>query len=132
MSRNVEKERKFNKKEQKWRNVTESFSERQRHYKNTYLEICEVFDEVVEVSVFSSVTDPYEIYFSYGRFYGIIYAEKDEAYIEFEKVKHELEAEYRKHEEPTGKFINDFARRHKVCMPNDILFDTDAFFDAFM
>ena len=37
-----------------WVNVTDSFSESQRHYKNTYLEICEVFDEVVEVSLFSS------------------------------------------------------------------------------
>ena len=36
----------------------------QRYYKNKYLEICEVFDEVVEVSLFSSVDKPYEIYFS--------------------------------------------------------------------
>ena len=28
-----------------WKNVTDSFSEEQRHYKNTYMEICEVFDE---------------------------------------------------------------------------------------
>ena len=31
-----------------WKNVTDSFSEEQRHYKNTYMEICEVYDEVVE------------------------------------------------------------------------------------
>lgn len=35
-----------------WKNVTDSFSEEQRHYKNTYMEICEVFDEAVEVSLF--------------------------------------------------------------------------------
>ena len=49
-----------------WVNVTNTFSESQRHYKNTYLEICEVFDEVVEVSLFSSADKPYEIYFSFG------------------------------------------------------------------
>ena len=47
-----------------WVNVTETFSERQRHYKNVYLEICEVCDEKVEVSLFSSEEDSYEIYFS--------------------------------------------------------------------
>lgn len=35
-----------------WVNVTDTFSGSQRYYKNTYLEICEVFDEVVEVSLF--------------------------------------------------------------------------------
>ena len=45
-----------------WVNVTDTFSESQRHYKNTYLEICEVLDEVVEVSLFSSEDSPYEIF----------------------------------------------------------------------
>ena len=36
------------------RNVTNTFSEERRHYSNTYLEICEVYDEAVEVSVFFS------------------------------------------------------------------------------
>jgi hypothetical protein len=31
--------------------VTSTFSESQRHYKNTYLEICKVFDEVVYQSI---------------------------------------------------------------------------------
>ena len=38
-----------------WRNVTNTFSEERRHYSNTYLEICEVYDEVVEVGVFSAI-----------------------------------------------------------------------------
>ena len=38
-----------------WRNVTNTFSEERRHYSNTYLEICEVYDEAVEVGVFSAV-----------------------------------------------------------------------------
>ena len=46
-----------------WRNVTEEFSERQRHYNGKYLEVDEVYDEAVEVSVFSAFGEPYEIYF---------------------------------------------------------------------
>ena len=38
------------------------FSESRRHYKNTYLEICEVLDEVLEISLFSSVEISYETY----------------------------------------------------------------------
>lgn len=115
-----------------WKNVTDSFSEEQRHYKNTYMEICEVYDEVVEVSLFSSRTDPYEIYFSYGYMYGIIYVEKEDADAKREEIKKELQAEYRKSREPSDEFVNSFAKKHHVCFPNDIVFDTDAFFDAFL
>lgn len=37
-----------------WKDVTEFFSESQRYYKDCYLEIDEVYDECVEVSLFSS------------------------------------------------------------------------------
>lgn len=50
----------------RWENVTDTFSESRRYYKNTHLEICEVFDEVVEVSLFSAVDQPYEVYFLFG------------------------------------------------------------------
>ena len=59
----------------KWVDVTNTFSEKARHYKNTYLEIDEVYDGVVEVSLFSSKEGLYEIYFSYGKMYGIIYVD---------------------------------------------------------
>lgn len=55
-----------------WINVTDSFTEKQRHYSNTYLEIDEVYDNVVEVSLFSSQQGPYEIFISYGILYGIV------------------------------------------------------------
>jgi len=106
-----------------WENVTETFSDKQRHYKDVYLESCEVYDEILEVSLFSSIVDSYEIYFSYGKFYGIIYVEKENAVEKFETVKNELELAYRKHKEPTSTFINEFAEKHKVSMPNDIFFD---------
>lgn len=35
-----------------WVDVTDTFSESRRHYRNTYLEICEVLNEEVEISLF--------------------------------------------------------------------------------
>lgn len=115
-----------------WANVTNTFSESQRHYKNTYLEICEVIDEVLEVSLFSSVDSPYEIYFSFGIMYGIVYAEKEDAYEKREQMKADLEQEYRKNKEPSDAFIDSFAKKYDVCLPSDVLFDEDALMDAFM
>ena len=88
-----------------------------------YLETCEVFDEILEVSLFSSLVESYEIYFSYGIFYGIIYVEKENAVEKYETVKNELELECRKHKNPTTAFINEFAEKNKVSMPSDIFFD---------
>ena len=34
-----------------WRDVTDYFSASERHYKDVYLEICMVFDEILEVSL---------------------------------------------------------------------------------
>lgn len=70
-----------------WINVTDSFTEKQRHYSNTYLEIDEVYDNVVEVSLFSSQQGPYEIFISYGILYGIVYVEEDKAYAKREEIK---------------------------------------------
>lgn len=115
-----------------WVNVTDTFSESQRHYKNTYLEICEVLDEIVEVSLFSSIDDPYEIYFSFGIMYGIVYAEKENAYEKREQMKLDLEKEYCKNKEPSNDFIDSFAKKYDVCLPSDVLFEEDALMDAFM
>lgn len=113
----------------KWKNVTEFFSEDERHYKDTYLEIDEVYDGTIEVSLFSSQEGLYEIYISYGIMYGIIYVEEERADTKREEVKNELAQEYQKHKEPTDEFINEFCEKHKVCMPNDILFDASKLFD---
>ncbi|NLC43896.1 MAG: hypothetical protein GX783_06385 [Clostridiales bacterium] len=113
----------------KWENVTETFSEKARHYSNTYLEICEVYDGVVEVSLFSSKEYLYEIYFSYGRMYGIVYVDAENAYSKREEMKNELAQEYEIHKEPTREFVNAFAEKHEVCLPNDIFFDASPLFD---
>ena len=115
-----------------WVDVTDTFSESRRHYRNTYLEICEVLNEEVEISLFSSVEDAYEIYFSFGIMYGIVYAEEEEAYEKREQMKSDLEQEYRKNKEPSNEFIDSFAEKYEVCLPNDVLFDEDAWMEAFM
>lgn len=112
----------------KWENVTELFSEESRHYRDTYMEINEVYDNAVEVSLFSSDEGPYEIYFSYDKFYGIIYVDGERAYSKREEIKKELVEEYELNKKATSKFINAFAEKHQVCMPNDIFFDASPLF----
>lgn len=114
-----------------WKNVTNTFSEKRRHYRNTYLEICEVYDEAVEVSVFSSESQPYEIYVSYGRMYGVIYSNAEDAYAKLEEIKKVLKKEYKENKEPTDKFIEAFAEKYQLELPQDIIFDTSALFDLF-
>jgi len=107
----------------KWVDVTSCFSEKRRHYKDLYMEINEVYDDVVEVSLFSSKEGPFEIYFSYNKFYGIIYVDATSAYEKRNEIKKVLEAEYRKNKKPTSAFINDFAKKYEVCLPGDIFFN---------
>ena len=114
-----------------WKNVTNTFSEKRRHYRNTYLEICEAYDEAVEVSVFSSESQPYEIYVSYGRMYGVIYSNAEDAYAKLEEIKKVLEKEYKENKEPTDEFIEAFAEKYQLELPQDIIFDTSALFDLF-
>ena len=61
--------------------------------------------------------------------YGIIYTNKEEAYAKREEIKMELQAEYQKRKEPSDEFIDAFVKKHNVCFPNDIVFDTDGVFE---
>jgi len=107
----------------KWEDVTDTFSERARHYNGKYLEICEVYDDKVEVSLFSSPDDLYEIYLSIGIFYGIVYVDKEEATTLRQAMKKELVEEYKVDKGPSDNFINTFGEKYKVCLPDDILFN---------
>ena len=106
-----------------WVDVTSSFSEKERYYKNLYMEINEMYDDVVEVSLFSCMEGLYEIYFSYDIFYGIIYVEAETAHEKRNEVKKELEMEYNKNKQATRDFINSFAAKHDVQLPHDIFFN---------
>jgi hypothetical protein len=112
-----------------WKDVTNSFSEERRHYIDKYLEIDEIYDDIVEVSLFSSEDDLYEIYISFGIMYGIVYAEADEAYSLREEIKKVIAKEYDKNKEPSDEFINKFHEKYKICLPNDLFFDTSNLFD---
>jgi hypothetical protein len=53
----------------------------------------------------------------------------EKADLKRDEIKMELAQEYQTHKEPTDEFIIRFVRKHKVCMPSDILFDASAMFD---
>ena len=109
-----------------WENVTDAFSEEERHYNGKYLEICEVYDKI-EVSLFSSQEDLYEIYLSFGRFYGIVYVEKEKAYALQNEIKKVIIEEYIINKEPSGEFINSFANKYEICLPDDLFFNFSFF-----
>ena len=108
-----------------WKNVTDTFSEEQRHHNGKYLEIDEVYNDEVEVSVFSADDESYEIYFSYDIFYGIVYAEKEKVYEIRDEMKRELQSEYDRNKKVTDEFIEKFSEKYDVCMPNDIYYNFD-------
>lgn len=117
----------------KWVDVTEAFSEKERHYMDLYLEIDEVYNEDLEVSLFSSKTGPYEIYISYGIMYGIVYAQANEAVSKREEIKNVLEEEYQRNpHNPSSDFINQFAEKYKICLPPNVLFNEAGFMESMM
>lgn len=106
-----------------WENKTDEFTEQQRHYKDKYLEICNVYNDEVEVNLYSSCDD-YEIYINYGIMFGISYVSKANAYQRFEEIKKDIEKEIQKHgSEPSDKFIDEFCKKYDVVIPDDIFMD---------
>ena len=65
-----------------WKDVTDAFSDNERHWKGRYLEICEVANERIECSLFSCEDNDCEIYVNYGVMYGVSVPEQ---YIAYEK-----------------------------------------------
>ena len=114
-----------------WKNVTNCFTEEQRHYKEVYLEIDHVGDEEIEVSLFSSKNNLYEIYVSFGIMFGIVYVKAEDAYKVYYEIKDKLEEEYIKNKKPSDKFINEFGEKYGISLPNDLFFDVDKLFRMF-
>ena len=106
-----------------WKNVTSYFSENDRHYINKYLEIDEVYDNTVEVSLFSCADEPYEIYVSYDCMAGIVYTQADEAYELLEEIKATLEKECKINKCVTDEFMGEFIKKYNLTMPNNLFFD---------
>lgn len=112
----------------KWIEVTDYFSESQRHYKDKYLIIDEVLDDTVEVSLFSSPDGVYEIYVSYAGRDGIVYVNEADAYLRREEIKRVLAEDYQKNKKPSNEFIVEFADKYKLEIPFDLYFDDSALF----
>lgn len=115
-----------------WKEVTDTFSEKRRHYKDTYLEIDQVFfnkkeTPVCEVSLFSSKTSPYEIYVYYGALYGIIYTDAKHGYDLQKEIMSVFEEEYKKRNSkvPSKKFVHEFREKYHVELAMDTYFDAD-------
>lgn len=112
-----------------WLDVTDNFSEEERHYKKTYLEISEVYGDDMEVGLFTSDEVDNEIYFSWDYFYGVIYAEKEKVHALWKTVKKELQEEHDRTEKPEEDFVNAFAEKYKVDFM-DALIDTGEIMQA--
>lgn len=113
-----------------WEDKTHHFSEERRHYKTLYLERTEVMDDKIEVALYSSDVDPYEIYVSYDIMYGIIYTDEKNAERIIAEVKKDIEEDYKKGGEITDEYISYFVEKYKLKLPMDVLFDSDALMDS--
>ena len=98
-----------------WKDVTDSFTEPSRHWKGRYLELCEVAKGLIELSLFSSPHDSWEVYVNYGKMYGVSYVDADNAVAHRNAMKSEIEAEYERNGlDPSDTFIDAFAKRYQL------------------
>ena len=105
-----------------WRDVTEKYTEEERKYDDTYLEKEETYGNTIGMSLFSTLDRGCEICFSFGEFYGIVYAMANRAYQIYEEMKTDLAEAAGKMKEPTPDFKDWFTDKYKVCLPADIFF----------
>lgn len=97
-----------------WVDVTQNFSETQRHYRDSYLEIDEVFDDVIEVSLFSRTTGLYEIYVGFEIMTGVISVGEELAYILRDEIKAALKKEYEQEGKLTDSFMKEFCGKYDM------------------
>lgn len=102
-----------------WIDVTDTFDEDTRFWKGLYMEQCEVIDDIVECSLFSSKTDDWEIYFNYGIMHGVIYAPEDKAWDTRKEIKKEILEEYEKSgSQPSDEFMAAFGKKYDIDVMN--------------
>ena len=115
-----------------WIDITNHFSDEERHYKHSYMEIDEVLDDIFDISLFSTKKEPYEIFVSYGIMFGVSYVDRDTAVEQRDQMKKELAEEYaRNGEEPSDDFISSFAEKYKLTIQNS-LFDEAKLIETLM
>ena len=102
-----------------WKNVTDTFSERSRHWKGRYLELCEVAENEIELSLFSCPDDLWEVYVNYGIMFGISYVPAENAVEHRNAMKAEIEDEYKRNGlNPSAEFINTFGEKYRLDIMN--------------
>ena len=102
-----------------WKDVTDTFSDGERHWNRRYLEICEVAYEHIECSLFSCKEDEWEIYVNYGIMYGVSYVLADKAQDQRDRMKKAIEKEFeRSGMEPSEDFVNSFAKEFHLDVMN--------------
>lgn len=111
----------------RWEDKTSFFDEDTRYYKDTYLEKCNVYDEI-ECNIYSTEDRGYEIYVSYGIMHGIIYHDGNGLEEKVEEIMKLLADDYDKNGEPSDDFINNFVEKYELQLPMDIFFDTTSLF----
>lgn len=100
------------KKKLNWVNQIEKFSLEERHYHDSILEICEVYDDELEVDLFiREDPDCWEIYVIFGFMTGIIKTSKDKEAALREEIKKAFVEEYSKNKEPSEEFVDEFEKR---------------------
>lgn len=108
----------------KWEDKTNEFSDEERMYNDKYLEICNVYEEQVEVNLYSCDNGDFEIYVNYGIMFGISRTENKDGYLIFNQIKDDIAGEIAKNGfEPSPEFIDEFCEKYDITIPNDIFFN---------
>lgn len=113
---------KENKKE--WRDITNNYSEKRRHYNGEYLEKSLLLDEETKIQLYKVIEDgfdyDYEIFVNHEKFYGSTYP--DNPYEAFEQMKEDLYKESFKKNKYSKKFINEFTTKYHIWISSDCFF----------
>ena len=117
----------------KWKDVTNTFDEERRYYRNTYLQKCEILPDGIEVSKFVALDekDKDEIYVNFGILNGVTYVPKFETDARYRQIKREIKAEYIINKKPSKDFINTFGEKYELDIFNSI-FNCDDMFKAML
>lgn len=111
--------------EKEWKDVTNYFSEKQRHYNGKYLELDLVIDNIAEIQLYrvintSEFPGKYEIFVNLGDRYGSLY--KDDPYETFEAIKKELYDESFKENKFSHEFYSKLSKKYGISFPTDAFF----------
>lgn len=104
-----------------WTDITDTFSEKSRHYNNTYLRQCIIANgEMVELTIFEDVEgEADKIFAKYAQMYGVIHINREKTDETFDNAKRDIEEEISKNgDDPDEDFINDFAQKYELDIFN--------------